>query len=447
MPILNWKDEYKRKLTSFEEAAQCIISGDFVSTAIGVGACSPQMYEAILDRHEELENVLIMDSIQLRPTRLYDPEFMKQLDGRINYVPGFGINTIRSSYANKCDFMINTVLDAGDRCGRRSSVFITMVTPPDKNGYVNLSLTNDYTKVAIRTGKATGQLRVAIGEVNDQMPIVYGDNWLHISEFDYFIENSSPVPEFKRNPPSPIEDSIAQYVLELINNGDTIQMGIGGITEAVVSGLKGRTNLGVHTEMFPIGLPQLVDQGIITNTNKPLHKGISIGTFCLGDKSIYDYVGENPACEIHPAAYTNRPDIIARHPNMVAMNMALMIDLTGQITAEGIGHRMISGAGGQLDFATGAFWSNGGKGITLLRSAHKNPDGTLVSAIVPELPSGTPVTVPRTYAHYIITEYGIADLRYKTIKERAKALIAIAHPDLRSELRRNMKKNFYPAFG
>lgn len=444
MSYFSWKDEYQSKLVSFEEAAQCIYSGDFISTAIGVGACSAEMYEAILERHEELENVFIMDSIQLRPTRLYDPEFMKKLDGRINYVPGFGVGTIRSSYANNCDFMINTVLDAGDRCGHRSDVFITMVTPPDKNGYVNLSLTNDYTLAALRTGKSLGKLRVAIGEVNDQMPVVNGDNWLHISEFDYFIEHSSPIPEFKRNPATQIEDTIANYVLELINNGDTIQMGIGGITEAVVSGLKDRTNLGVHTEMFPIGLPQLVEHGIVTNARKPLHKGISIGTFCLGDKSMYEYVANNPSCEIHPAAYTNRPDIIAHHPHMIAMNMALMIDLSGQITAEGIGHRMISGAGGQLDFATGAFWSEGGKGITLLRSAHKKADGTLVSAIVPELPAGTPVTVPRTYAHYIVTEYGVADLRYKTKRERALALISIAHPDLRGELRRNMKKNFYP---
>ncbi len=155
-------------------------------------------------------------------------------------------------------------------------------------------------------------------------------------------------------------------------------------------------------------------------------------------------LAENPACELHPAAYTNNPALIARHPNMVAMNMALMIDMSGQITAEGIGHRMISGSGGQLDFAMGSFWSEGGKGITLLRSANIRPDGSMVSSIVPELPLGTPVTVPRAYAHYVITEYGIANLRYKTRRERALELISIAHPDLRGELRASMKKNFYP---
>lgn len=242
--------------------------------------------------------------------------------------------------------MITTVMDAGDKCGLRSDVYITMVTPPNKEGFVNLSLTDDYTMVSLRKGKASGKLRLAIGEVNDQMPVVFGDNWMHISEFDCFIEHSSPLPVFKITPPTELEDTIASYVLELIEDGDTIQMGIGGITEAVVSGLKGIHDLGVHTEMFPMGLPQLVEHGIVTNARKPLHKGISIGTFCLGDKAMYEYVTENPACEIHPAAYTNNPALIARHPGMVAMNMALMIDLSGQITAEGIGHRMISGAGG-----------------------------------------------------------------------------------------------------
>ncbi len=290
----DWSEQYKRKLVSFEEAAQTIQSGDFISTAIGIGACSPEMYEAILNRYEELENVRIMDAIQLRPTRLYDPEFMKKLDGHINYAPGFGIATIRSSYAtNSCDFMVNTVFDAGDRCAVKDDVYITMVTPPDKNGYVNLSLTDDYTMVAIRKGKALGRLRVAIGEVNDQMPVVFGDNWLHISEFDYFIENSSPIPVFKRNPPSELENTIANYVLELIENGDTIQMGIGGIPEAVTAGLQGKYNLGLHTELYPMALPDLVEEGIVTNAKKPVHQGVSIGTFIMGDQKLYDYVAEN----------------------------------------------------------------------------------------------------------------------------------------------------------
>ncbi|MGE5381545.1 MAG: acetyl-CoA hydrolase/transferase family protein [Methylocystaceae bacterium] len=442
--MANWQEDYKRKVISFTDAARLIKSGDFISTALGVGSCSPQFFDAVLDRADELEKVFIMDSLQLKPSRLYDPVFMCALEGRINYIPTFGIDTIRNSYANNCDYLVNTVLDGADKSAHRSTVFIMQVTPPDSKGFVNLSLTNDYSLDAVRKGRAQGKLRLVIGEVNDQMPIVFGNNWLHVSEFDHFIENSCPPPVFKRKPASKLEDTIASYVLELINDGDTIQMGIGGISEAVVAGLTGKHGLGVHSEMFPMGLPQLVEQGIVDNMNKPLHKGVSMSTFCLGDESMYAYVAENPACEIHPAAYTNHPSLIARIPNMIAINMALMIDLSGQITAEGIGHRMISGPGGQFDFAVGATWSEGGKAITLLRSARQRKDGSLISAVVPELPEGTPVTVPRMYANYIVTEYGVADLRYKSRRERAQALIEIAHPDLRGELHQQMKFNFYP---
>jgi 4-hydroxybutyrate CoA-transferase len=221
-------------------------------------------------------------------------------------------------------------------------------------------------------------------------------------------------------------------------------MGIGGITESVVAGLDGKYDLGVVTEMYPTGLPQLVEKGIVTNARKPFHQGVTMGTFCLGDQEMYEFARENPACEIHPAYYTNNPVFIAQHPNMICMNMALMIDMSGQIASEGIGHRMISGSGGQLDFMMGSYWSEGGKGITLLTSARRRADGSLMSSIVPELPAGTPVTVPRTYAQYVITEYGVANLRYKSIRERALALIEIAHPDLRGELRASLKKNFYP---
>jgi 4-hydroxybutyrate CoA-transferase len=267
---------------------------------------------------------------------------------------------------------------------------------------------------------------------------------MHVSEFDYFVENSTPIPTFGRGEPTERDKIIAQYVLELINDGDTIQMGIGGIPEAVVAGLNGKHDLGVLTEMFPGGLPELVEQGIVTNAKKPFHKGVTIATFGMGDQSMYDYLRENPACELHPASYTNNPVLVAQHPNMVALNMALMVDFSGQINAEGVMHNQISGSGGQLDFAIGAYWSKGGKGITLISAARKLPNGELLSSIVPELPLGSPVTVPRTFANYIVTEYGIANLRYKSRRERAVELISIAHPDLRGELRASMNKNFYP---
>lgn len=438
-------DEYKKKVISIEDAAKMVKSGDTVGIGQALGGCSPDVYHAILDRHEELRNVRIMDILQLRPCKLYDPDYMADLDGHINYMIPFGVALSRKmSAAKQTDYYPAMTSDSADKIGKHSDVFMTMVTPPNKRGYVNLGPCNFYTMETILQGRASGKQRVTIGEVNDQMPVVYGDNWVHISQFDGFIENSTPMPIITRGLPSEAEKTIARYVLELIDDGDTIQMGIGGISEAVVNGLEGKHDLGVVTEMFPGGLPQLVKHGVITNSRKPLHKGVAIATFCMGDQEMYDYVRENPACEIYPASYTNNPYFIAKHPNMVAINSALMIDLSGQIASEGIGHTQISGPGGQLDFMMGSFYSKGGKGITLINAAKMQKDGSLSSAILPELPPGTPVTVPRTFAQYVVTEYGIADLRYKTRRERAEALIAIAHPDLRGELRASLKRNFYP---
>ncbi len=440
-----WEQKYRKKVTSLKGAAATIKSGDVVGTGLAVGACSPDMYNAIFERHEELRDVWISDTVQIRPSKLYDPEYMAGIDGHINYAPGFATAASRKMGSTRqADFLPCTTFDLADKFSSRADVFIAMVTPPNAQGYVNLGLTNFYTMETIRQGRASGKQRVTIGEVNDQMPTVFGNNWMHISEFDYFVENSKPMPYFGRGEPSEIEKTIAKYVLELINDGDTIQMGIGGIPEAIVSGLKGKKDLGVITEMFPIGLRNLVETGVITNKRKPIHKGVTVATFCMGDQDMYDYVNSNPSCEFYPASYTNSPLVVAQHPNMVAMNMALMVDLSGQINSEGLGHQQISGTGGQLDFMIGSYWSPGGKGITLLSSARKMKDGSLVSGIVPELPIGSPVTVPRTFAQYVITEYGIANLRNKTRRERAKALIAIAHPDLRGELLANMKKNFFP---
>jgi 4-hydroxybutyrate CoA-transferase len=243
------------------------------------------------------------------------------------------------------------------------------------------------------------------------------------------------MPQMNRaNDRGDVDDRIAAYVLELIKDGDTFQMGIGSIPEKVAKGLEGKYHLGVHTEMIPMGLPELVEKGVVTNALKPRHKGVSVATFSLGDDHLFDYARENPACEFYPASYTTSPMVIAQHPNFVAMNMALMVDLTGQINSEGMGHRQISGSGGQLDFQIGAMYSEGGRALTLLTSSRRMKDGSLESSIVPELPPGTPVTLPRTYADYIITEYGIAHLKNKTVRERAEALIAIAS-DLRGWLR------------
>lgn len=441
---MNIQEEYKKKVVSMEEMAKQIKSGDTIGAAMAISMCSPDVYNAILNRAEELRNVSILDAVPVRPCKLYDPKFMATIDGHINYLSAFFSPGARAQgQPNTADFFIVMSADIGGKFANRCDAYAAMVTPPNKQGYVNLGLTHFYTQEAIRKGRTSGKLRLAIAEVNDQMPIVLGDNWMHVSEFDLFVENSTKIPAATRKPPGEVEAKIGKYVTELINDGDTVQMGFGGIPEAVIAGLEGKHDLGVHTEMFPVGLQDLVPKGIVTNARKPFHKGKTIATFCLGDQALYNFINENPICEFHPAYHTNNPAFIAQHPNIVAINMALLIDFSGNIASEGIGHRMISGTGGQLDFMIGSYYSPGGKGITLISSARKLKDGTLASSIVPELPPFTPVTVPRTFAQYVVTEYGIADIRYKTVRERAEALINIAHPDLRGELRNNLKKKFY----
>jgi len=441
---MDWREEYKKKLVSMEEMAKQIKSGDIIGVAMAISMCSPDVYNAILARAEELRNVKILDAVPVRPCKLYDPKFMATIDGHINYVSAFFSPGARAQgQPNTADFLIVMSADIGGKYAQRSDVYAAMVTPPNKQGYVNLGLTHFYTQEAIRKGRKSGKLRLAIAEVNDQMPIVLGNNWMHVSEFDLFVENSTKIPAAKRTPPGEMESTIGKYVVELINDGDTIQMGFGGIPEAVIAGLEGRHDLGVHTEMFPVGLQDLVPKGIVTNARKPFHTGKTVATFCLGDQALYDYINENPSCEFHPSFHTNNPAFIAQHPNLVAINMALLIDFSGNIASEGMGYRMISGTGGQLDFMIGSYYSPGGKGITLISSARKLKDGTFASSIVPELPPFTPVTVPRTFAQYVVTEYGIADLRYKSVRERAEALINIAHPDLRGELRDSLKKKLY----
>jgi 4-hydroxybutyrate CoA-transferase len=441
---MSWEDDYKRKIVSLEEMAKQIKSGDFIMLGLALGSPTPRVIHAILDRAEALEKVSMCDAVPVYPSKLLSPDFMKTIDGHINHLSGFFSPGGRAQgHPGLSPFVPVMSSDAAKKVAPLADVFICQVTPPNKRGYVNLGLTNFHEMDTIRLGRQIGKQRLTIGEVNDQMPIVFGDNWLHISEFDMFVETSMKMPAITRAAPGKKEATMGEYVLELIDDGDTIQMGFGGIPEAVVAGLEGKHDLGVLTEMFPVGLEELVAKRVVTNSKKPFHKGKTIATFCMADQALYDFIEENPDCEFYPASYTNNPAFIAQHPNMVAINMALLVDFSGQICSEGLGFRQISGTGGQLDFMMGANYSKGGKGITLLTSSREMKDGSLVSSIVRDLPPGTPVTVPRVFTDYVITEYGIAHLYHKTTTQRAEALINIAHPDLRGELRNSMKKHFY----
>lgn len=446
---MDWKNDYKSKLTTFEGVAKQVKDGDTVSMGFGVCGPSEGMFDAILDRWEELHKVRIIDGFQLRPLRLYDVEFMKQVDGHIYYCPVFAGAKVRQMYRDKMtDFFGASAWLLGSKLAHNSDIFIHMCTPPNKHGYVNMGVAGFYSIEAIKTGKTVGHLRMAVGEVNENMPTVLGDNWIHVSQFDAFVEHKSEIIKFTRATPGERDKIIGHYISELIQDRCTLQMGIGSIPEAVIANLEGKHDIGIVSEMFPMGLKALHEKGIVTNKYKHWMPGVTICSFCQGDQELYDFITENPETQIYPASVTNNPALISQYQNMTTVNMCLMMDLTGQIASEGMGHRMVSGPGGQLDFHFGAWLAPGGMPITVLSAARTLKDGSLSSSILPELPPGTPVTVTRALADNVVTEFGVATkLRNKSLRERAAALIEIAHPDLRGELRAAMKKNFYPKWG
>jgi len=301
-------------------------------------------------------------------------------------------------------------------------VALVQTTPPDDHGYMSLGISVDITKAAVENAS------MVITQVNSHMPRVHGDTFIHIDNVDFIIPKDEPLLEYETKVPGEVSQQIGKYVGRIINNGDTIQIGYGGIPNAILTNLHTKKHLGVHTELLSDGVVELMKAGVIDNTRKSIDRGKTVATFCMGKKEIYEYIHDNPGVEFRGIDYTNNPLIIAQHNNMVAINSALEIDLTGQATAESIGKKFYSGIGGQADFMRGAVLSPNGKTILTIQSTAEN--GT-VSRIVPFLKEGAGVTLNRGDIHYVITEYGIAYLHGKNIRERAMELISIAHSKFR----------------
>lgn len=315
-------------------------------------------------------------------------------------------------------------------------VALIQCSPPDEHGYLNLGVSVDIVKAAIENAS------IVIAQLNSHMPRVHGDGFIHIENIDYLVPHDEPILEYNPSPTSEesyaeITTKIGNYVSRLIRDGDTIQVGYGSIPDAVMSNLNDKEHLGVHTELVSDGLVELMKKGVINNSRKTLNRGKTIGSFCMGRKDTYEYIHDNPSIELRRIDYTNDPLVIARHDNMTAINSALQIDLTGQASAESIGKTFYSGIGGQADFMRGVILAKGGKSILTLQSTAEH--GT-VSKIVPFLSEGAGVTLNRGDIHYVVTEYGIAYLHGKNIRERAMQLISIAHPKFRPQLIKQAKK-------
>jgi acyl-CoA hydrolase len=313
------------------------------------------------------------------------------------------------------------------RSGRRAlDVALVHVSPPDKRGYCSLGVSVDVARAAVDSAK------LVIAQVNRHMPRVHGDGFVHLDELDWLVEHDAPLPEVPPKPPTDEERTIGQHAAELIEDGATLQMGIGAVPDAVLAALKGHRHLGVHTEMWSDGLLALLECGAVDNSLKKIHPGRTVSGFIVGTRRVYDYVDDNPSVAQYDIGYVNRVSVINRNPKVTAINSAVEIDLTGQVCADSIGHRVISGVGGQMDFIRGAMTSEGGKPIIALTS--RTPKG--IPRIVPTLRPGAGVVTTRAHVRFIVTENGSVDLYGKTLNERAQLLISIAHPDDQESLER-----------
>lgn len=311
-------------------------------------------------------------------------------------------------------------------------VALIQTSPPDRHGYLSLGISVDIVKAAVKNA------RLVIAQVNNHMPWVHGDSFVHIDEIDYLVFYDEPLLEYLPEADSEVSQRIGRYVASLIQDGDTIQVGYGSIANAILSNLEGKQHLGVHTELLTDGIVELMQKGVIDNSRKTLHPGKTVATFCMGQHRTYEFLHDNPAFEFRTADYTNNPLIIAKNENMTAINSALQIDLTGQATAESLGKTFYSGIGGQADFMRGAVLAKNGKTILTLPSTANHGR---TSRIIPFLKEGSGVTLNRGDVRYVVTEYGIAYLHGKNIRERAMALIAIAHPKFRPWLIEQAKKH------
>lgn len=354
---------------------------------------------------------------------------------RIRSVSLFASSGLRDPIAEgRADFVPVFLSDVPGLFSRREiplDVAIVQLSPPDRHGYCSLGTSVDAARSAIDSAT------VVLAEINEQMPRTLGYSFVHISKIKAFTISNRPIIAHVDAAEGPVESSIGECIANLIDDGSTLQMGIGGIPNSVLTRLKNKHDLGIHTEMFSDGVIPLVDSGVITNRLKTVHPGRTITSFVIGSQKLFNFVNDNPSIEFHPCDRTNDTALIRKNDKVVAINSALQIDLSGQVCADSLGHRIYSGIGGQMDFLRGAALSNGGKPIIALPSTAARGQ---ISRLVPTLSPGAGVVTSRGHVHWVVTEYGAVNLHGKTLRERAQLLISIAHPDFRSELERDIRE-------
>ncbi|PID59518.1 MAG: 4-hydroxybutyrate CoA-transferase [Ignavibacteriae bacterium] len=434
----SWKDKYKSRVVSSDEALKVVKSGDKV--VIQPGCAAPmELIRAMVKRKEELRDVIIYHILIVGDLPYLQPGMEQHFHHKAFFIGGNARKFVNEGKADFIPIFLSEVTMLFKRGVIVPDIALINVSPPDEHGFCSYGIDVGNIKTPAEKSK------IVIAQINHEMPRGLGNSFIHINKIDYIVEHDEPLVEVHQVDPNAkpevlaAYDKIGQYIAEMIEDGSTLQMGIGAIPDAVMKYLTDHKDLGVHTEMFSDGVIDLVEAGIINGEKKTLHPGKIIAGFTLGTKKAFDYIDNNPIFEFHPQEYVNNPFIVAQNNKMIAINSAIEVDLTGQVCSDSIGTKFYSGIGGQVDFIRGAAHSEGGKPIIALPATTK---GDTISRIVPTLKEGAGVVTSRGDVHYVVTEYGVANLFGKTIKERVNALINIAHPKFRDEFKNFAKKTY-----
>ena len=424
------QQQYLEKRMAASDAVRQVQNGDFIIVPTGVGE-PPALLTALSEQRHDFHGVKVAQILAMRKYAYLDPATV----AHVQHVAFFyGGATRAGGQAGWVDFLPNYFSEIPAQIERGqipADVVFSMASTMDEHGYFSVSLGADYTLAAINKARAV------LLEVNPNVPFACGNCHVHISQVTALVESSEPVLEVGLPKIGPVQEAIGKYVADLIDDGSTLQIGYGGIPDAVVMQLTHKHDLGIHTEMIGDGIMTLVEAGAVTNRRKNYLPGKMVATFALGSAKLYRFMHRNPGLEIHPVDFTNSPELAGRNDNMVTINATLQIDLLGQCGSESLGSAPYSGTGGQSDFVRAANRSNGGKAFIVLPSTAK---GDAISRIVPVLSPGTHVSTSKNDINYVVTEYGVAQLRGKSAKQRALALIGIAHPDFRAELTAQARK-------
>ncbi len=428
---MTWRTWYKEHLFTPAQAVQQIKSGQRVVVAHACGEPSI-ILDALVANAAQYENVEIIHMVAMGKAAYCQPQYDKNFHHNAFFLGG---STRAAAAEGRVDFtpVYFSEIPGLLREDLRPNVTLLQCSPPDAHGYVSLGVSVDYTKPAAEASD------LVIAQVNQNMPRTLGDSFLHVTQIGCLVEADTPVIELAPPKIGDVERAIGENVASLVRDGDTLQLGIGAIPDAVLLFLKEKNDLGIHTEMFSDGVVELVEAGVITNKAKTLHRGQSVATFLMGTRRLYDYVNNNPAVAMYPVDYVNDPYVIGQNDNLVSINSCVQVDIMGQVVSTSAGLRQISGVGGQVDFVRGANLSKGGRAIMAMPSTTGKGK---ISKIVPFLDQGSAVTTTRNEVNYVITEYGIAKLKGKSLRQRAEALIRIAHPDFRDELTAEFRRRY-----